>query len=195
MSSILSVISSEFSSWLDAIVFRWPGRIGNRLRAARLASQAATFGKGCYVEKGCLFRGVKNMSFGSRVSVGLRSCFYADNGTLQIGDKTSFNSNVHINASIGGTISIGSDCLLGPNVVIHSANHQFSRNDVPVREQGHVIADVIIEDNVWIGANAVIVAGVRIGTGAIVAAGAVVIADVEPYTLVGGVPAKLIRRR
>ncbi len=53
----------------------------------------------------------------------------------------------------------------------------------------------IDEDNVWIGANAVVVPGVRIGTGSIIGAGAVVTKDVEPYSIMGGVPAKLIRKR
>lgn len=62
--------------------------------------------------------------------------------------------------------------------------------DQPVTRQ-----EIVVEDDVWVGANAVIIGGVRIGSHSIVGAGAVVTRDVEPYSVVGGVPARLIRRR
>lgn len=187
--------SREFSAWLDHLVFGAPGLLGSRIRAARISAKARTFGRGCYIEKSCFFRGLSNMSFGSDVSIGMRSVFYADNGHIIIGNRTSFNTNTHINASMGGLIAIGNNCLVGPNVVIHSADHRFEQADVLIRDQGHEAADIQIADNVWIGANAVIVAGVSVGEGAIIAAGAVVTSDVMPFTVVGGVPAKIIKTR
>lgn len=94
-----------------------------------------------------------------------------------------------------GGVTIGAECLLGPNVTIISENHAFDDVDRPMNRQGHVRAPIVVGDDVWIGAGAVITAGVVIGDGAIVGAGAVVTRDVGPRQIVGGVPATLIRMR
>ncbi|MBV9989026.1 MAG: acyltransferase [Chitinophagaceae bacterium] len=193
--SVFQKIGSECNAWLDNIVFAWPGLLGNRLRASRLAASGGTVGKQCYVERSVFFRGARNISFGSQVSVGQRSYFFADKGRITVGNRTAFNTNNHINASMGGTITIGDNCLIGPNVVMHSANHRFTEKERPIRDQGHEVADITLGDNVWIGANVTILAGVSIGAGAVVAAGAVVNDDVQPFTVVGGVPAKIIKER
>ena len=75
-----------------------------------------------------------------------------------------------------------------------SSNHGTSRDHV-LNQQGWVEKDIIVGNDVWIGANAVIVPGVNVGDGAIIAAGAVVTKDVAPYTIVGGVPANVIKER
>ena len=94
-----------------------------------------------------------------------------------------------------GKICIGNNVLIGPNVVLRSSNHSFESIDKPVIEQGMKDGEIIIEDDVWIGSNAVILPNCKIGEGSIVAAGAVVTSNVESYTVVGGVPAKLIKKR
>ena len=83
----------------------------------------------------------------------------------------------------------------GVNVAMIAFNHGFYTREIPVKEQDYVDAAITIEDDVWIGAGVVILAGVTIGKGAIIAAGAVVNKDVPPYTIVGGVPAKVIKER
>lgn len=91
---------------------------------------------------------------------------------------------------------IGNYVMLGPNVTIIGSNHNCARTDIPMFQQGVVYpGPIIIEDDVWIGANVTILPGVRLGKGSIVAAGAVVSKDVQPYTVVGGVPAKIIKYR
>lgn len=185
----------EIYAYVECIVFSWPGFIGNNLRTWIIGSGAKSMGSGCYVEKGCHFRGLKHMSFGSQVSIGSNSHFFSDNGTISVGDKTSFNINCNINASMGGNIVIGTHCLVGPNVVIHTANHKFDNLAIPIREQGHDCADIHIENNVWIGANVIILAGVYIGEGAVIAAGSVVNKSVAKNTVVGGVPAHFIKNR
>jgi len=85
--------------------------------------------------------------------------------------------------------------LIGPNTMLRTANHKFDESNNEIRNQGHTYDDIIIEDNVWIGANCVILSGVRIGKAAVIAAGAVVNKDVQSFTLVGGVPAKLLKRK
>lgn len=84
--------------------------------------------------------------------------------------------------------------MIGPNVVIRAADHGLSK-DILIRKQQHIGGIIIIEDDVWIGSNAVILKDVKLGKGCVIAAGAVVTKDVEPYTIVGGVPAKKIAER
>jgi len=117
--------------------------------------------------------------------------YYPQN--LSIGRNVAINDNLWVNAS--GGVEIGNNVLIGPSVIIHSANHNFERTDIPIREQGHTRAKVVIEDDVWISARVTILPGVTIGKCSIVAAGAVVNNDVEPYTIVGGIPARILKKR
>jgi len=117
-------------------------------------------------------------------------------GTVLLGTGLSLNRNVMIASSGGIPIVIGDYCLIGPNVVIRNANHGFRDIEKPMRFQPNEILPIIIEDDVWIAANCVILAGARIGKGSIVAAGAVVTkGEIPPYSIVGGVPAKVIGSR
>lgn len=92
-------------------------------------------------------------------------------------------------------IEIGRDVMIAQSVSIRDTDHVFSRIDMPMNQQGIITAPVVIEDDVWIGHGVTILKGVRIGTGAIIAAGAVVTQNVEPYSILGGVPAKKIGSR
>lgn len=96
-------------------------------------------------------------------------------------------------------IIIKSNVMFGPNVLIRGGNHNtevVGKFMFDVKEKrSHDDEDVIIENDVWVGANVTILKGVSIGRGSIVAAGAVVTKSFPPYTIIGGVPAKLIKRR
>ena len=94
-----------------------------------------------------------------------------------------------------GPLTIGSRVAVAAHVVFASIGHGHDRADQPMVDQPVTRREIVVEDDVWIGANAVIIGGVRIGSHSIVGAGAVVTRDVEPYSVVGGVPARLIRRR
>jgi acetyltransferase-like isoleucine patch superfamily enzyme len=94
-----------------------------------------------------------------------------------------------------GKITIGNNVMLGPRVSIYAENHVFDNPNITIKEQGVQKMDVIIEDDCWIASNAVITAGVTIGKGSVVAAGAVVTETVAPFSVVGGIPAKLIKSR
>ncbi|MCK6406648.1 MAG: acyltransferase [Rhodocyclaceae bacterium] len=118
---------------------------------------------------------------------------YANEGAITIGDNMSMNTNVQIGAS-SGRITIGNNVLIGPNVVMRAADHGIAMG-VPIRLQQHVGGAIVVEDDVWIGANVVILRDVKLGQGCVVAAGAVVTKDVEPYAIVGGVPARKISSR
>lgn len=111
---------------------------------------------------------------------------------LTIGD----NSSLGIDSEAFGPISIGRDVMMGPECVIITRNHAHSRTDVSMIRQGYEdYRPVTIGDDVWIGRRVIILPGVSIGDGAIVSAGAVVTKDVQPYTVVGGVPARKIKER
>ena len=116
---------------------------------------------------------------------------------ISIGDHCLINHNNLIQAgkSAAGSITIGNYVHTGANVVMLGFNHGFYTREIPTKEQDYFEAPIVIGDDVWIGAGAIILAGVTIGNGAIIAAGAVVNKDVPPYTIVGGVPAKVIKER
>lgn len=122
----------------------------------------------------------------------LENNVYLGNGeNVSIGRKCQINENVFIQGA-----KIGNFVMIAPNVSILSSTHNYSNVDVPMVLQGEVKGlEPVISDDVWIGRNAIILPGVIIGRGVIVAAGAVVTKDVEDYSVVGGVPAKLVRKR
>lgn len=127
---------------------------------------------------------------GTRIhdSFGLFPPFYTDCGkNLHIGERVFINSGCKFQDQ--GGITIGDDVLIGHNCVIATLNHVAD----PDRRGDMVPAPVRIGNKVWIGANATILQGVTIGDGAIIAAGAVVCKDVPPRSVVGGVPARLIK--
>ena len=92
-----------------------------------------------------------------------------------------------------GGVTMGDRVYTSPGTQIIAVNHVFDDPERPFVEQGITAQGIVIEDDVWLGSNCVITDGVRVGKGAVVAAGAVVTKDVPPHTIVGGVPAKVIR--
>ncbi len=110
-----------------------------------------------------------------------------------IKDDVSIASNVTIIA-VGG-VKIGSRTMIGHGSKIITAGHNIPVDKGPMRFSGAFLNEIVIENDVWIGTQVVILPGVKIGKGAIVAAGAVVTKDVKPFSVVGGVPAKLIKMR
>ena len=112
-------------------------------------------------------------------------------------DDVTIGNNVQINERTRlRNVKIGNDVMIAPEVYILHSGHVFDDKEITMRFQGEKFYPVtIIEDDVWIGARAIINAGKKIGKGSIVAAGSVVTKDVEPYTIVGGNPAKIIKNR
>lgn len=92
-----------------------------------------------------------------------------------------------------GGVSIGDRVYTSPFTQIIAVNHVFDDPNKPFIDQGITAQGITIEDDVWLGSGAIITDGVRVGKGAVVAAGAVVTQDVSPHTVVGGVPARLIK--
>ena len=125
-------------------------------------------------------------------NVTIESSVYLGNGKdIEIGN------NVHINESCRiRNVRIGDYVMLAPEVMILNLGHHTNDITQPMMLQGtRTYPQTIIEDDVWIGARSIIMPGRKIGKGAIVAAGSVVTKDVEPYTIVGGNPAREIKKR
>lgn len=115
---------------------------------------------------------------------------------VKIGDYVRFNDNAWIAANDNnGQISIGNNTIIGPRVILHTGNHIFKDKKIPIWKQGYKFEPIIIKDDVWLGSNVTVLQGVTIHKGAVVAAGSIVTKDVDRYTVVGGVPAKLIGKR
>lgn len=182
---------------------RYPG-----IRAARGANfyvdGTFTYGSGCSVGIGANII----VQHGARLELG-DDCYVGrwvetgPTGRIKVGSHTSLQDR----CIILGEVTIGRYCLFAPNVYISSGRHNFDVNPTwLIRDQDvHVAGDarlsalysrpVVIEDDCWLGINSVIRQGVTIGKGAIVGANSVVVRDVEPYTVVAGSPAEVIRKR
>lgn len=149
----------------SAVVGRFPSRTVRRLF---LSAWLRRLGAATHVQRDCRFLHGRNVSLGDRNVVN-HGCFF---------DGRRY------------PISIGNDVSIGPEAAILTLQHDPQSPDFS--DAGGAVT---IGDHVWIAYRAVILPGVTIGEGAVVAAGAVVTRDVEPYTIVGGVPAKPIGTR
>lgn len=115
--------------------------------------------------------------------------FYTDFGrNIHVGENVFINAGCQFQDQ--GGVWLGDGCLIGHNVVFATLNHDLN----PERRQICIPRSIVLGKNVWVGSNSTILAGVRIGDNAVVAAGSVVTRDVEPNSVVGGVPARLIKK-
>lgn len=119
----------------------------------------------------------ENISVGDDVFIASGATFLSTNSTISIGSKVMFGPNVTI---IGGDHN--SSCI---GRFMFDVIEKIPENDLPI----------VIENDVWVGSGAIILKGVRIGRGSIVAAGSLVLREVPPYSIVGGIPAKVLKPR
>jgi len=184
------IVACELDAFFSALISFIPGRLGNLLRRIFYKCKFRS-SKNFLIGTGCKFCSPFNMTLNNSVSIGNNSYLDANGGLIEIGENVSINMNAHINASCGGLISIGDNCLIGPGVLMRTANHNFSILNKPIRNQGHNFSDIIIEDDCWIGANAIILKGVRIGSGAVIGAGSVVTKNIPSMAVAVGSPARV----
>lgn len=136
---------------------------------------------------------------GSHVSLGPRCIISTSGGIVEIGSRTSFFSD----CLISGVVSVGKNCLFAKNVTILSSTHQIHGpgtirdNDAAAQtDPDHELySPVVIGDDCWLGSNSVIMPGVKLDTGTVVGANAVVTKDFPAYSILAGIPAKLIGSR
>lgn len=154
-----------------------------------------TVDRGCYIDA----LSIDGIKFGNNVSIGKNTVIECT-GTLKLlGKGLSVGNNVGLGThgffGCAGGIIIGDDTIFGNYVSLHSENHNFVEHDVPIRLQGVNRKGIRIGCNCWIGAKVTILDGAEIGDGCIVAAGAVVRGKFPPNSIIGGVPAKIIKSR
>jgi len=128
---------------------------------------------------------------GSSVSSSAR---FSNPQNIIIGSNTNINRNCLFWSGRNAKIIIGNNCLTGPGVTIIVRQYEVKGRNL-IRSYAQKENDIVVGDDVWLGANCIILSGVCIGKGAIVAAGAVVVKDVEPYAIVAGIPAKTLKYR
>lgn len=128
-------------------------------------------GKNNMIDYKTFFRYMKNISLGDNVSIN-RGC--------------EFFTSANLNAKI----VLEDNVVISPNVKFYAAGHAYENLDLPDTAE-----DIIIEKNVWICANSIILQGVTIGEGSVVSANSVVTKNVPPYSIVAGIPAKILKQR
>lgn len=141
-------------------------------------------------------RGLQNVTFEGKNAVPDRCNF---SGEIKIGYATTLGYN----NLIGGKVTIGKYCQIGADVAMHATNHPIHHLSTYINSnlfQGELKKfkdekEIYIGNDVWVGHSVIIVGNVNIGNGAILAAGSVVTKDVQPYSIVAGVPAKEINKR
>lgn len=157
-----------------------PSYLWDRIWAVVYKRAMRHCGKGVYIRPmSSDIKGVENLSVGDGTSIPKGSVIYCTDAPLTIGRKVVFGPRPTI---ITGDHRID---IIGKHIIDVTVEEKLPENDMPVQ----------IEDGVWVGANVTILKGVTIGHGSVVAAGAVVTRSCPPYSIIGGVPAKIIRAR
>ena len=132
----------------------------------------------------------RKFSLGDYSVIESYACINNAVGDVMIGDHT----RIGLHNTIIGPVLIGNHVNLAQGITVTALNHIFENSEKRIDEQGVSTSAVVIEDDIWIGANAVVLPGVTIGHHSVVAAGAVVTKDVPPHSLVAGIPAKVIKQ-
>jgi acetyltransferase-like isoleucine patch superfamily enzyme len=137
--------------------------------------------------------GSKGITIGAGCEIKKFSTLDASTGYIEIGQYSSINSFCSVSGH--GGLKIGSSVRIASHVVILSSSHNFDDINSSILSQGVSGSKTEVGDDVWIGSHVIVLGGVTIGSHSIIAAGSVVTKDVPEYSIVGGVPAKLIRQR
>jgi len=155
-----------------------------------------TIGRYCYIDalsKNGLTIG-NNVSMGFHTHIDLTGSLKNIAKGIKIGNNVGLGSHGHYGSGIGG-LEIGDDTIIGNYVSFHPENHNFSDLSIPIRLQGVSGKGIKIGNNCWIGAKATFLDGSQIGNGCIVAAGAIVKGEFPDNVIIGGIPAKVLKKR
>lgn len=160
-----------------------------------------TFEKGVTIARGCNIDALsaKGLHFGRNVNIGPYTTIQASGVLSALGTGLSIGANSGLGAysfvGCGGGVTIGENVIMGQYVSFHAENHNMERTDISIREQGVIRKGIRIDDDCWVGAKATFLDGCHVGRGCVVAAGSVVRGQIPPFSVIGGVPAKVIRSR
>jgi acetyltransferase-like isoleucine patch superfamily enzyme len=156
------------------------------IRYPRLLAHRCKIGRGSRLNIGPR----ANIHFGRHICfMDHFTCYFY--GKVTMGERVFFQDNCHV--SVHEELTIGDYSIFGEGVSIHDENHVVTTSSDPISDRGFVVKSVHIGRNVWVGAKATILPGVYIGDNAVIGANAVVTHDVPAYTVVAGVPARVIR--
>lgn len=174
-------------------VFVAPGGTWRNARMIR-------FGHGVTIERGVILDGLsrRGVDIGDEVMIGaysiIRASMLSNLGEgFSIGKKSSLDAYSFIGA--GGGVFIGDCVIMGQHVSFHAENHQYDRLDVPIREQGITRQGIVVEDDCWVGSNVTFLDGSHVGHGCVIAAGTVVRGQIPAFSVVAGVPGRVIKSR
>jgi carbonic anhydrase/acetyltransferase-like protein (isoleucine patch superfamily) len=156
--------------------------------------QFRALGRNVVFEEGVLVFHPENISLGSNIYVGHQTILkgYYQN-EMMIGDNTWIGQGCFFHSA--GGLRIGQNVGIGPHVKIITSRHEEEGLDVPILFSRIEMGQVVIEDDCDLGIGSMVLPGVTIGRGSQVGAGAVVTKNVEPYSIVAGVPARLLKKR
>jgi len=174
-------------------IFLAPGVVWRNARMIRL-------GRGVTMDRGAIVDGLsrRGIEIGDNVMIGPYCVIRASSLTnlgegVRIGKNSAMDAYSYIGA--GGGVTIGDSVIMGQHVSFHAENHRYDRVDIPIKEQGITRKGIVIEDDCWVGSNAVFLDGAQVGRGCVIAAGAVVTGNIPPYSVVAGVPGRVIKSR
>jgi len=209
---ILEQLVLALFGWLPTIV-----GVGLRAVAYRLIMQLDS---AVAIEAGVRLAYASHIKLGKNVYLDQGVYLHALPGGISIGDNTFLmhHTMLHVfnfrklpqakiaigrNCFLGefnvirgqGGVTIGNDVYTGPMVQLVAVNHVYNSLDCPIREQGITAKGIVIEDDVWLGANVTVVDGVTVGRGSIIGAGSVVTRDIPPYSIAVGTPARPVKNR
>ena len=168
--------------------------LADRMRAAWWRSRGARLGGKSRIGRACRIVRPWRLHAGKRIQLEHQVYIKIARGeaNIELGDEVFIGCGVVLD--ISDSLSLGDHVLIAPGCFITDHHHKRGAH-ARIAAQGCESAPVVIEDDVWLGANAVVLPGIRIGRGAVIGAGAVVTHDVEPMAIVAGVPARPIGKR
>ncbi|MCK6391357.1 MAG: acyltransferase [Azonexus sp.] len=185
--------------WLNILWFalqaRWSGKSKISPGAKIKFPKHLSIGRKVIIRTGAIVDapGRCTLQLGDEVNLNQGVYLGAFGSHFIVGDRTQFNRNALVDGR--GSVRIGKDVLVGPGAQLISYQHRFADRDQPINRQGLDLKEIVVEDDVWIGAGAIVLAGVTLGRGSIVGAGAVVTKSCPPFSILGGVPARVIGQR
>lgn len=200
--SIQRAVAALRGIWARPWLARDSGTLAFVGRNVRLRTRGRiTLGRGATIGDGVLIQGLskRGVRIGPGASVGAHTIIMPTSVMRNLGEGCWIGRNSGIGQysfiGCGGGVTIGENVIMGQYVSFHTENHLHSDLDRPIVLQGVRRAPIIVEDDVWVGVKATFLSGAHVGRGSIVAAGAVVRGDIPPYSIIGGVPARIIGTR